>query len=244
MKLLFLYYDIMNLYGETGNMRVLERHLRDQGLSVTVECKTIGDELDFSQYDFIYAGSGTERSQKAVLQHLLPYRESLANALEGGVPALFTGNACELLGDSITDGRGTRHEALGILPFHTTEQPDVRYTGDAVASCELVSAPIVGFVNKCSVLEGVQTPLFQLQMGCGNTPNSTEEGFQFHNTLGTHLIGPLLVKNPALMEWMVTTIGSRQEGFSYQVKHYEYEEKAYLTTYSALRERLPEKPGK
>ena len=78
MKLLFLYYDLMNLYGETGNMRVLERHLRDQGLEITIVGKTVGDELDFSQYDFVYAASGTERSQKVALRHLLQYRDSLA----------------------------------------------------------------------------------------------------------------------------------------------------------------------
>ena len=71
MKLLFLYYDIMNLYGEAGNMRVLERHLRDQGLELTVVGKTLESEIDFCEYDFIYAGSGTEKSQKAALKHLL-----------------------------------------------------------------------------------------------------------------------------------------------------------------------------
>ena len=238
MKLLFLYYDIMNLYGETGNMRVLERHLRDQGLEIKIEGKTIGDEIDFSQYDFIYCGSGTERSQKAVLHHLLPYREQLAAAAENGVPMLFTGNSCEMLGKSITDGKGTVHEGLGLLGFTVTELADTRSTGDVIATTELVEAPVVGFINKCSLLQNVDSPLFQLQMGHGNTQDTKEEGFRFHNLLGTHLIGPLLVKNPAVMEWVVNTIGERQEGFSYRTIHYEYEEKAYLTTYTALKQRL------
>lgn len=240
MKLLFLYYDIMNLYGEAGNMRVLERHLRDQGLDITVVGKTLGDALDFSQYDFIYAGSGTERSQKVVLHHLLEFRDSLAQAIQRGVPVLFTGNSFEMLGSSITDAKGTQHQALGILPFTTTEQNRTRFVTDAIASCELVDAPVVGFVNKCSSCEGIETPLFRLSMGCGNTPHTQEEGLYYRNVLGTHLIGPLLVKNPALMEWMVQRIGERKEGFTYTPKRYEYEEKAYLATYTALRERLPE----
>ncbi len=240
MKLLFLYYDIMNLYGEAGNMRVLERHLRDQGLDITVVGKTLGDALDFSQYDFIYAGSGTERSQKVVLHHLLEFRDSLAQAIQRGVPVLFTGNSFEMLGSSITDAKGTQHQALGILPFTTTEQSRTRFVTDAIASCELVEAPVVGFVNKCSSCEGIETPLFRLSMGCGNTSHTQEEGLHYRNVLGTHLIGPLLVKNPALMEWMVQRIGERKEGFTYTPKHYEYEEKAYLATYTALRERLPD----
>lgn len=240
MKLLFLYYDLMNLYGETGNMRVLERHLRDQGLEITIVGKSVGDELDFSQYDFVYAASGTERSQKVALRHLLQYRDSLAQAIERGVPMLFTGNSFEMLGSSITDINGTQHQGLGILPFTTTEQAQTRYVTDAIANCELVEAPVVGFVNKCSICEGITSPLFRLTMGCGNTPDTQEEGLLYRSLLGTHLIGPLLVKNPALMEWMVNRIGERQEGFSYRPKRYEYEEKAYLATYTALRERLPE----
>ena len=69
MKILHLYPDFMNLYGEYGNMRVLQRHLQDQGVTVTLEEKTVTDDsLDFSDVDFIYIGCGTERSQKAALQ--------------------------------------------------------------------------------------------------------------------------------------------------------------------------------
>ena len=67
MKILYLYHDLMNLYGESGNIRALERHLTDQGETVTVDRKTLGDELSFDGYDFLYMGAGTERSQKAAL---------------------------------------------------------------------------------------------------------------------------------------------------------------------------------
>jgi len=75
-----------------------------------------------------------------------------------------------------------------------------------------------------------------MSMGYGNTLNTKEEGLHYRNILGTHLIGPLLVKNPALMEWVVKLIGARQEGFTYTPKSYEYEEKAYLASYMGLKE--------
>ena len=56
MKILHLYYDLMNLYGEYGNVVVLAKHLEDQGEEVIVDKKTIGDQIDFTQYDFIYCG--------------------------------------------------------------------------------------------------------------------------------------------------------------------------------------------
>lgn len=240
MKLLYLYDDLMNLYGENGNIRVLERHLSDQGFDVVVDRKSVEDSLDFSGYDFIYIGSGTERNQKKALEHLLPYAGQLREAAERGTVALFTGNACEMLGTSITDGYGTVHSGLGLLPFAVTESKDTRYTGDAIAISPDFPDPIVGFINKCSTLDGLEKPLWEMEMGYGNDPEKKErgEGFRYHNFFGTHLIGPVLVKNPAFMKEMVKLIGSTQEGFSYQEKNYGYEEKAYLITVSELKKRL------
>ena len=56
-KLLHLYYDILNIYGENGNMRALVKVLEYQGLKVNVDFKTIDDEINFNDYDFIYVGS-------------------------------------------------------------------------------------------------------------------------------------------------------------------------------------------
>ncbi len=44
-KLLHLYYDILNIYGENGNMRALVKALEYQGLKVNVDFKTIDDEI-------------------------------------------------------------------------------------------------------------------------------------------------------------------------------------------------------
>ena len=101
-KLLFLYDDLMNLYGENGNIRVLARHLHDQGFSVTVDRKTLGDELSFSAYHLIYMGSGTESARNAALSHLYAYQNALQEAVADGTLRLFTGNAWEMLGQSIT----------------------------------------------------------------------------------------------------------------------------------------------
>ena len=67
MKLLHLYYDLMNLYGEYGNVVVLKKHLEDQGFDVSVDKKTINEEINFEEYDFVYCGSGTEKNELFVL---------------------------------------------------------------------------------------------------------------------------------------------------------------------------------
>ena len=59
MKILYLYPDFMSLYGDNGNVRIMERRLRDQGFDVETARATITDDLiSFEDIDFVYMGSG------------------------------------------------------------------------------------------------------------------------------------------------------------------------------------------
>lgn len=86
-KLLHLYSDIMNLYGEYGNMKILDQHLKDQGFEVIVDKKSIGEEKNFEEYDFIYMGCGTEKNQQVILQDMLQEKEKFINAIEKRKPS-------------------------------------------------------------------------------------------------------------------------------------------------------------
>lgn len=231
-RLLHLYDDVMNLYGEYANVAVLARCLRAMGHSVTVDTLSLYEEKDIGGYDFYYMGAGTERKQKLVLPHLLSHRETLRAAMDSGKVILFTGNAFELLGARVTDAEGTAFEALGFAPFETVETTR-RTTGDVLARFEGLSTPLVGFMNKCSKTSGVETPLFTLQMGFGNEESCGAEGFRRNNCFATHLSGPILVKNPHFLR----KIASRITGEDCHVTD-AYAEQAYHTTEQALRARL------
>ena len=79
-RMLYLYHDLMNLYGDNGNVRVLERYLKDQGEQVRVDRKSLQDEFDISQYDFIYCGRGTEKNRNAALADLKKHENELKKA--------------------------------------------------------------------------------------------------------------------------------------------------------------------
>ena len=141
MKILHLYYDIMNLYGDYGNVSVLERVLTQSGADCEVVKKSLGDSVDFAEYDFVFIGSGPERNQKLMLDK---------NYIESGKPALFTGNSFEMLGRNITDCEGKAYDGLGLFGFFTIEQNKKRMTADAVFDSEFLEKTLVGFINKCS----------------------------------------------------------------------------------------------
>ena len=242
LTILHLYPDCMSLYGEYANLTVLRRHLEAMGVSVTVEGALFEDTPDFGGADFIYMGAGTERTQKAALEALLPHKEAFRAAVGRGAVVLFTGNAMETLGASVTDVKGKAWPCLGFAGF-TTVETDKRYPCDVVASAELWEGDVVGFMNKCSATMGVTTPLFRVEVGySGNTgdPDLDDgddgEGYVNGNVFATHLAGPLLVKNPDFTDFLIRRI--------FEVKDWKlpealpvlpYEREAYEVTLKELK---------
>ena len=73
MKILHLYHDIMNLYGDYANVSALKRILEYSGEDVAVDRVSLGSDAVLGEYDFTYIGSGTERNQKTVLKDIEKY---------------------------------------------------------------------------------------------------------------------------------------------------------------------------
>ena len=63
-KILYLYYDFLNLYGDNGNVRIMKRRLEDQGMEVEIVSGTITDpRISIKDVDFVYMGSGFESNR-------------------------------------------------------------------------------------------------------------------------------------------------------------------------------------
>ena len=158
MKLLHLYHDIMNLYGDRANVAAMKRMLEKSGEEVTVDKLSLGDKAALSDYDFIFIGSGTERNQRVVLDDFKKYADELKACVESGKVILLTGNSFEMLGKTITDCMGKEFEGLGLFDFTVTEQNKNRRTADQIAASDFLTRPLVGFINKCSEINGVEKP--------------------------------------------------------------------------------------
>ena len=126
MKILHLYPDLMNLYGEYGNVLCIKKHLEDQGLKVSIKKAPLNSKFKFEDYDFIYCGSGLESNLKVALKDLMKHKESLQIAIKMNKFMLFTGNAMELLGEHIDN-----EQALDIAPINSNTTSK-RFTGDVV----------------------------------------------------------------------------------------------------------------
>ena len=233
MKLLHLYHDIMNLYGDYANILALQRTLQVNDIEAEIERISLGKPANLSEYDFIYIGSGTEKNQKVVLSEFRRYTEQLKAYIAAGRPILMTGNSFEMLGKSITDGDGNVHEGLGLYDFTVTEERGKRYTSDIIATAGSLNQPLVGFINKSSMIRGVTNPLDTVTFGFGNNADEMTEGIRDKNLYGTHITGPVLVKNPHFLIYLAEKLLISKP----TDVHLVYEKKGYENTLKKLSER-------
>ena len=76
-KIAHLYYDLMNLYGENGNIRYLVKCLEEQGIEVEVHFLSMEDKIDFTKYDFYYIGMGSEENKMIILDNIMKYKDDI-----------------------------------------------------------------------------------------------------------------------------------------------------------------------
>ena len=232
-KILSLYPDLMNLYGSSGNIRCLVRHMEAVNLEVEVKYASIGDEIDFSDVDFVYMGAGTERSALRVIRDFLPYRKDFKAYLDKGGIALFCGNSFELLGKKITALSGESTQCLELFDYESFAQ-ERRTVVDVIATCKCVKDPIIGFMNKQSRTTIVTSPFFRVNQGYGNAPDRNDEGAMEGGLFATQLAGPLLVRNPHLRAYIERKIYEKK-GYSLFPISFANEESAYIESLKGLK---------
>ena len=232
-KLLHWYHDIMNLYGDYANVSAMKRILEKNGCAVQVDKLSFADKPDLNSYDFIFIGSGTEKNQRVVLDDLRQYADALKQYIDSGKLALLTGNSFEMLGKGITDCRGNRFDGLGFCGFEVSEQNKTRVTADVIFECDFLTKPLVGFVNKCSEIKGVSNALFRVKTGLGNCDGDKSEGVRLNQLFGTHLTGPVLVKNPHFLAYLAEKLLGKTPDLS----TFAYERAGYEVTLTELTNR-------
>lgn len=235
-RFVHFYPDLMNLYGSWGNVALLRRHLEDLGNTVTVDLIAPGGTADLAGADFVFMGAGTEWSQKAALGDFARFGAALKEADGDGTAMLFCGTAMELLGRTITDDAGKIFEGIALENF-TSVQGKRRIVGDVYGQTDLYPSAVVGFMNKCSHLSGVETPLLtSLSMGFGNEAELGPEGFHRDGVFASQLTGPILVKNPLLLRAVMEAIYRRRgQSLPELLPAYPFEEQGYEITAQQLK---------
>lgn len=207
LKICHLYPDVLNLYGDVGNIICMKKRLEWRGIDVSVTPVKMGEELDASAFDLIFIGSGREDEQLAILDDLHSRKAAaLRAAAENGVTILAIGGGFELLGKSYKSLGGTKYDFAGVLDM-SVQAGKERFTGNYIFSCPECGDEVAAFENhsgRTYLGQGLQ-PLGSIVRGQGNNGSDGTEGARYKNVFGSYGHGSLLPKNPALCDLILKT---------------------------------------
>ncbi len=209
-----LFPELLNLYGDTGNILCLRKRLEWRGITADIRQVHVGETPSFADVDIAFIGGGSDREQRIVCEYLLKQQRELAAFVQdGGVVGAVCGGY-QLLGDSYLLG-DEKVAGLGLVDLYT-DRGEPRIIGNIVVDSRVSSQPIVGYENhggRTHLGSGVE-PLGRVLYGRGNDGQTGFEGCLYKNVLGTYVHGPLLPKNPGVADWLLARALERRYGSS------------------------------
>lgn len=207
-KILYLYPDILDLYGDIGNIRVLKYRLEKRGIQPLIDTYSIGDKApDFSSYDIVFSGGGADNEQKILSDDLIKYKEDIKKAVEAGVFFLLICGSYQLFGKYYKGVEGNVIPGLEVFDYYTEAIADrsKRCIGNIVIQTVIgdLETKVIGFENHGGQTFDVDGAFGNVLYGNGNKFGDLNEGFMKKNVIATYLHGPLLSKNPKLADYII-----------------------------------------
>ena len=211
LTIVHLFPELLNLYGDGGNVIALTRRLQWRGLPVEVREVGMGDAMDFSQADIVFIGGGADREQMIVKDAMVARKSELSAYVADGGVLLAVCGGYQFLGHSYAMD-DVVVEGLGVIDMETV-RGEGRLIGNAVIQSDICDAPIVGFENHGgrTTLGSDAKPLGRvLGKTFGNNGEDGFEGVHQGNLIGTYLHGPLLPKNPQVADYLIARAFDRR----------------------------------
>ena len=206
-----LYPDLLNLYGDSGNIACLMKRCEWRGIVAETICYEIDDDIDFDKLDIVLLGGGSDREQKIVCKRLHDVQPAFQEYVENGGVVLAICGGYQLLGNYYQTSED-RIDGLNILDIYTEHSKD-RLMSNIVLESDLVDMPVVGFENHGGRTNiGNHKPFGKVVFGKGNDGESGYEGVVYKNVIGTYLHGPLLPKNPQITDYLIQRALERKYG--------------------------------
>ena len=211
LTIVHLFPELLNLYGDGGNVIALTRRLQWRGLPVEVREIGMGDAMDFTQADIVFIGGGADREQMIVKDAMVARKSELSAYVADGGVLLAVCGGYQFLGHSYAMD-DVVVEGLGVIDMETV-RGEGRLIGNAVIQSDICAAPIVGFENHGgrTTLGPDAKPLGRvLGKTFGNNGEDGFEGVHQGNLIGTYLHGPLLPKNPQVADYLIAQAYDRR----------------------------------
>ena len=212
LEIAWLYSDLMNIYGDRGNIITLTQRCKWRGIEANVTELSVGDPIDPARYDFYFFGGGQDKEQETVAADLEGSKgAALREAVGGGAVVLTVCGGYQLVGHYYRPFDGPELPGVGILDV-TSEAGNNRSIGNVIVETEF--GELVAFENHSgkTILGSQARPLGRSIVGYGNDGTSGYEGAIQGNVYGCYLHGSLLPKNPHFADKLIVDALHRNYG--------------------------------
>ena len=203
-----LFPDLLGTYGDSGNATILAQRLRWRGHPADVVTVRSGDPVP-EQADVYVVGGGEDLPQSLAARQL-GRPGPLHRAVDGGAAVLAVCAGLQILGTSFVGPDGVEADGLGLVDCRTVRGVGLRAVGELVVDPGADSGlpALTGYENHGGVttLGPEARPMGRVRSGVGNGDGSGTDGITAGHVVGTYLHGPVLARNPALADLLLSWV--------------------------------------
>lgn len=207
LHLCHLYGNLLNTYGDNGNLLMLQYVAKKMGITLTTEIVSIHQEFKADDFDLIFFGGGQDFEQVIVAEDLPTKKEELTRYIENDGVMLAICGGYQLLGHYYIGAHGEQIKGIGALNHYTLSQENNRFIGDTEIYNEEFDETYYGFENHngMTFLGKGEKPLGKVIQGKGNNGQDQTEGVIYKNVFGSYFHGPILARNEILAKRLILT---------------------------------------
>ena len=215
-----LYGNLMNTYGDYGNIIALTYYAKQIGVAVNYHLVSLGDDFDADSFDFALFGGGQDYEETIVAKDLKNKADQVRHYIENDGPLLAVCGGFQLLGHYMVMADGTRVAGIGVMDHYTinmhepklTTLNNKRLTGNIVIKNNDTDETYHGFENHQgrTFLGKNERALGTVISGNGNNGMDQTEGVIYRNVYGSYFHGPIFTRNGNLAKRVLATALSRK----------------------------------
>lgn len=212
LRICHLYGNLMNTYGDNGNLLMLQHRAKKLGYEVETTLISLEEDFNPDDFDIVMFGGGQDYEQTVVAKDLQNKKDALIQYIEDNGVVVAICGGFQLLGRYYVNARGERLNGISAIDVCTNGQFPNRLIGDVEIVNEEFGETYLGYENHIgrTYLGKNMKPLGKVVKGYGNNEEDHVEGCHYKNVFCSYFHGPILVRNQHLADRIIETAAERQ----------------------------------
>ena len=212
LRVCHLYGNLMNTYGDNGNLLMLQHRAKKLGYEVETTLISLEEDFNPEDFDIVMFGGGQDYEQTVVAKDLQNKKDALIQYIEDNGVVVAICGGFQLLGRYYVNASGERLNGISAIDVCTNGQFPNRLIGDVEIVNEEFGETYLGYENHIgrTYLGKNMKPLGKVVKGYGNNEEDHVEGCHYKNVFCSYFHGPILVRNQHLADRIIETAAERQ----------------------------------